>query len=141
MIELYSTNESVATGSAIPLDNVSLQKGITAVSSGASSINLNTRGIYEVTFDTSVTASEVPTTGSVLLSVQLEKDNVAQPQAQSSVTPADTTTVYHLSFTTLIQVNCNNNPGVSGAPVSIALVNNGVPATFKNVNVCVTKLV
>lgn len=89
MIELYSTNESVATGSAIPLDNVSLQKGITAVSSGASAINLNTRGIYEVTFDASVTASEVPTTDPVL-SVQLEKDNVAQPQAQSSVTPADT---------------------------------------------------
>lgn len=140
MIELYSTNESVATGSAIPLDNVSLQKGITAVSSGASAINLNTRGIYEVTFDASVTASEVPTTDPVL-SVQLEKDNVAQPQAQSSVTPADTTTVYHLSFTTLIQVNCNNHPGVSGAPVSITLVNNGAPATFKNVNVCVTKLV
>ena len=140
MIELYSTNESVATGSAIPLDNVSLQKGITALNSGASSINLNTRGIYEVTFDASVVATEVPTTDP-LLSVQLEKDNVAQPQAQSSVTPADTSTVYHLSFTTLIQVNCNNNPGVSGAPVSITLINNGAPATFKNVNVCVTKLV
>ena len=125
MLEVYSLNVTVPADTAIPLNNVSLKKGCTAVPSGASSIALNKCGVYMVACDASAEASTT---------IQLFKNGVAQPQAQSTGgTPA---------FTTLVQVEENNGCCACESPTVIQVVNTGTAeATFSQVNVAVTKVV
>ena len=124
MLEAYSLNATVAADTAIPFENVTLEKGCTATLAGDSTINLNSCGVYMVSFDGS--SATTPT-------VQLYKDGVAQPQAQSTGgSPA---------FVTLVQVGKNNSCCPCSSPVSLKLVNVGAEATFTNANVCITKVV
>ena len=123
MLEVYSTDIDVAANTAIPFQNVSLKKGCTAELSGASTIKLNKCGVYMVAVD----ASADPAT-----TIQLYKDGVAQPQAQSTGgTPA---------FVTLVQVSENNSCCPCASPVSLQVINT-TATTFANVNVSVTKVV
>ena len=63
--------------------------------------------------------------------LQLYKDGVAQPQAQSTgVTP---------SFTTLVQVSENNSNCPCASAVSIQIMNT-TATTLSNVNCVVTKI-
>ena len=122
MLEVYSTDIEVAANAAIPFQNVSLKKGCTAELSGTSTINLNKCGVYMVECDGS---AEATTT------IQLYKDGIAQPQAQSTGgTPA---------FTTLVQVPENNSCCPCASGVSLQIVNT-TTATFTDINVCVTKI-
>lgn len=122
MLEIYSTNVAVAADTAIPFQNVSLQKGCTAELSGTSTIKLNKCGVYMVSVDASAEASTT---------IQLYKNGVAQPQAQSTgVSP---------SFVTLVQVSDNNSCCPCATPVSLQVVNT-TAATFTNANVTVTKV-
>lgn len=122
MLEIYSTNVAVAADTAIPFQNVSLQKGCTAELSGTSTIKLNKCGVYMVSVDASAEASTT---------IQLYKNGVAQPQAQSTgVSP---------SFVTLVQVSDNNSCCPCATPVSLQVVNT-TAATFTNANVVVTKV-
>jgi len=123
MLEAYSTNIDVAVNTAIPFQNVSLQKGCTAELSGTGTIKLNKCGVYMVECDAST---------SVSTTIQLYKDGVAVPQAQSTGTA--------LSFVTLVQVLENNSCCPCTSPVSLQIMNE-TAATFTDVNVCVTKLV
>ena len=123
MLEVYSTDIDVAANTAIPFQNVSLKKGCTAELAGTNTITLNKCGVYMVSFDGSAEASTT---------VELYKNGVAQPQAQSTgITP---------SFETLVQVPENNSccPCTSG--VSLQIVNT-TATTFTNANVVVTKVV
>ena len=122
MLEAYSVNKQVGAVEPIPFDNVTLRKGCTAVLSGASTIELNKCGVYMVSLDGVAGTSTT---------VQMFKNGVAQPQAQSTGTT--------LGFTTLVQVpnnNCNC-PCVSGTTLQFI---NETAATFDNVNVVVTKV-
>ncbi len=134
MLEAYSTNIAVATNSAIPFNNVSIQKGCTAKIESSATISLNKSGIYMVTVD----AAGIPTSAGVM-SIQLSKDGSLQPQAQSAVT-GTTTNVDNVSFTTLVQVKENNNCSCCTSPTIIRVVNTGVPATYNIANICVTKI-
>lgn len=123
MLEAYSVNKEVGAVEPIPFSNVTLKKGCTAVLSGSSTIELNKCGVYMVKFDGVAGTSTM---------VQMFKDGVAQPQAQSTGTT--------LGFTTLVQVpnnNCNC-PCASGTTLQFI---NETAATFDNANVVVTKLV
>ena len=123
MLEIYSTDLTVAANTAVSFQNVSLQKGCTAELSGANTIKLNKCGVYMVAVDSS---AETATT------IQLYKDGVAQPQAQATGgTP---------SFVTLVQVNENNSccPCASGTSLQVM---NETATTFSNINVSVTKVV
>lgn len=123
MLEVYSTEIDVAANTVIPFQNVSLKKGCTAELSGASTIKLNKCGVYMVECDAST---------SVSTTIQLYKDGVAQPQAQSTgVTP---------TFTTLVQVSENNSCCPCASGVSLQIMNE-TAATFTDVNVVVTKIV
>lgn len=125
MLEAYSLNVTVPTLTAIPFNNVSLKKGCTAsLNGGVATIELNKCGVYMVEFDgSSATAA----------TVQLFKDGVAQPQAQSTGTSP--------SFTTLVQVSENNTCKCCSSPTTIQIVNAGsASATFTDVNICVTKV-
>ena len=83
-------------------------------------------------------AAAIPTSAGVM-SIQLSKDGVLQPQAQSAVT-GTTTNVDNMSFTTLVQVKESNTCSCCTSPTIIRVVNTGVPATYNIANICVTKI-
>lgn len=134
MLEAYSTNIAVATNSAIPFNNVTIEKGCTAKIESSATISLNKAGVYMVSVD----AAGIPTSAGVM-SIQLSKDGTLQPQAQSAVT-GTTTNVDNVSFTTLVQVKDNNTCSCCTSPTIIRVVNTGVPATYNIANICVTKI-
>lgn len=134
MLEAYSTNIAVATNSAIPFNNVTIEKGCTAKIESSATIALNKAGIYMVSVD----AAGIPTSAGVM-SIQLSKDGTLQPQALSSVT-GTTANVDNVSFTTLVQVKENNTCNCCTSPTIIRVVNTGVPATYNIANICVTKV-
>ena len=120
MLEVYSTNIDVAADTAIPFQNVSLKKGETAELSGTSTIKLNKCGVYMIAVDASAEASTT---------IQLYKNGVAQPQAQSTgITP---------SFVTLVQVSENNCGCPCSSPVTLQVVNT-TPAPLPPPNATVT---
>ena len=123
MLEVYSTDIEVAADTAIPFQNVSLKKGCTAELSGTSTIELNKCGVYMVEVDAS---SEDAAT------IQLYKNGVAQPQAQST---GDSP-----SFTSLVQVPDNNSCCPCASGVSLQVITD-TATTFTNCNCTVTKVV
>ena len=123
MLEAYSINTVVGATSPIPFANVSLKKGCTATLSGASTIELNKCGVYMVAFD-GVAGTET--------TVQMYKNGVEQPQAQSTGTT--------LGFETLVQVSENNCGCACSSPTTLQFMND-TAATFDNCNVIVTKIV
>ena len=124
MLEAYSLNATVAANTAIPFDNVTIEKGCTAKLTSPSTISLNKRGVYMVSVDAS--SATTPT-------IHLYKDGVAQAQAQGTGgTPA---------FTTFVQVTHDNCGCCCSSPTVLQVLNAGdAEATFTNVNICVSKL-
>lgn len=134
MLEAYSTNVSVATNSAVPFNNISIQKGKTTELTSVGTVQLNKCGIYMIKVD----AAGIPTSEGVM-SIQLSKDGSLQPQAQSAVT-GTTSNVDNLSFTSLVQVKEDNTCNCCTSPTVIRIVNTGVPATYNIANIVVTKI-
>lgn len=125
MIEAYSLNVTVPENSAIPFNNVVLQKGCTAVLNGTSTIQLNKCGVYMVAVDCSSAAAAT---------IQLYKNGIAQAQAISTGTTPN--------FVTLIQVDENNTCCPCASPTNIQVINTGdAAATFTDANITVTKVI
>ena len=123
MLEAYSLNVTAAANANIPFNSVSIQKGCTATKSAVDTINLNICGVYLVAVDLSAGASTT---------IQLVKDGVLQPQAQSTGTSP--------SFTTLVQVDHNNSCCACDSPTVIQ-VRNTTATTLTDANITVTKVV
>lgn len=122
MLEAYSLNYTAAVNAPVEFENVSIKKGCTAVTSGDATFNLNKCGVYMVSVDASAADSTT---------LQLYKDGVAQPQAQSTgTTPA---------FVTLVQVAHNNGNCCCDSPISLQ-IRNTTATTLTNVNICITKI-
>lgn len=123
MLEAYSINIDVGADANIPFNSTSLIKGCTVTKPSADTINLNKCGVYMVEVDASTATSTT---------IQLYKDGVAQPQAQSTgLTP---------SFTTLVQVSENNTCNPCTAPTTLQ-VRNTTAGTFTDANITITKVV
>lgn len=122
MIESYSINIGVGANTAIPFNNTTIKKGCTVEKTGTSSFELNKCGVYCVAFDGSSTAAST---------VQLYKNGVAQPQAQS--------VGQSVGFYTLVQVPHDNNNCCCTSPTIVQVMNTGA-STFSNANICITKL-
>lgn len=123
MIESCSTNITVGANTNIPFNSTALQKGCTVTKSGSDTFNLNKCGVYMVAVDVSATASTT---------IQLVKDSVLQPQAQSTgVSP---------SFVTLVQVPNNNSCCACDSPTTIQ-VRNTVAGTLTDANIVITKVI
>jgi len=122
MLEAYSLNVEVGANAAIPFNNVTIEKGCSATLSAPATIELNKCGVYMVSFDGVTGTSST---------VQLYKDEVAQPQAQSTGTT--------VSFVTLVQVPTNNTPCCCTSPVTLRVINT-TAGTFTNANIVVTKI-
>ena len=125
MLQAYSLNVTAAANSAIPFNNVTIEKGTTAILSAPGTINLNKAGVYMVSADAS---------SATAATIQLSKDGVLQPQATSTGTSP--------SFTTLVQVSRNNcNCNCITSPVVLRLANPTAAAeTFTDANIVVTKV-
>lgn len=123
MLEAYSLNITAAANSNIPFNSTSMIKGCTATKPSADTINLNKCGVYMVAVDVSATASTT---------IQLFKDGVAQPQAQS--------TGQSPSFVTLVQVDHNNSCCACDSPTVIQ-VRNTTAGTLTDANIVVTKII
>ena len=124
MLEAYSVNVTSAANTAIPFNNVSIEKGCTVNMVSPSSVALNKCGVYMVSVDCTAATSAT---------IQLFKDGVAQPQAQSTGASP--------SFVTLVQVTENNCGCPCSSPTNIQVRNTGTAAaTFTDVNVVVTKI-
>jgi len=122
MIEVYSINKEITANSAIPFDNTVVKKGCTAELSAPATIQLNKCGVYMVSLDG---------TASAATTLQLYKDGIAQPQAQSTGTQP--------SFVTLVQVDKNNSNCCCSSPTNIQVVSD-TAVTLSNVNLVVTKV-
>lgn len=133
MLEAYSINLSADAESAVPLNNIAIDKGCTAKLVAPATIQLNKAGIYMVSCD----ASFIPTAAGTV-GVQLRKNGQPLPQAQSTETGAEDT-ISSLSFYTLVQVSQNNNQCCNTNPTLLQVVNLSA-GTFNNINVCVTKI-
>ena len=129
MIEVYTINQALISGSAIPFNNVAIQKGKTAVLSAPSNISLNAPGIYMVSVDGTFMGATAGTG-----EVQLSRNGVAVEAAASSATLAADTTIPY-AFTTFVQVpRC-----CASIPVDLKCVYTGDEATG-DINVCVSKI-
>lgn len=122
MLEAYSLNATVTPLAPIPFNSASLVKGCTAVLASPTTIELNKRGVYAVTFNGTAAASDT---------VQLYKDGVAQPQAQSTGTS--------LGFSTLVQVDRDNSTCCCASPVTLQVIST-LAATLTDANITVTKV-
>ena len=125
MLEAYSLNVTVGANTPISFRNVTLKKGCTADLNGTNTIELNKCGVYMVAVDASLTTATT---------IQLYKDGVAQPQAQSNGTCP--------SFATLVQVPNNNSNCPCSSPTTIEVYNaDDAQAVFDNINIVITKIV
>lgn len=122
MLEAYSLNIDVAANAAIPFNNISLEKGCTAVLVSPATVQLNKCGVYMVSVDASAAAAAT---------IQLYKDDVAQPEAISTGTSP--------SFITLVQVDHNNSNCACASPTLIQ-IRTPAATTFTNVDIVVTKV-
>ena len=127
MIDIYSNNITVSEQSPIPFNSTKLAKGCGIVRQGTTTVQFNKCGVYSVDFHASAIAG---TAGEITL--QLRKNGVLQPQALTSETAADTTSVHALSFSTLVQVDHNNcKCNMCSIPVIIDVYNaSDTPVTF-----------
>lgn len=133
MLEAYSVNVDVAANSAVPLNNVTIDKGCTVKLVAPATIQLNKAGVYMVSCDASFTPTAAGTVG-----IQLRKDGVLQPQAQSSETGV-IGSINNFNFVTLVQVSQNNTSCCNTSPTLLQFVNIAA-GTYNNINVCVTKI-
>ena len=122
MLEAYSLNVTLGADSLVPFNTVSVEKGCTAKIVSPTTIELNKCGVYMVECDVSAAASTT---------IQLVKDGVEQPQAQSTGTTP--------SFTTLVQVQSNNTNCACSSPVTIGVMNT-TATTATDANIVITKI-
>ena len=124
MIQAYSQNISVNAMQAIPFNSVSLEKGCTETQTGNTTFALNKCGVYEVSCGVSAAATET---------IQLYKDGVAVQEARRTGNSPN--------FTTLVQVNHNNNPCCPcDSPVTLQVMS-VTAATLADASIVITKLV
>lgn len=136
MLEVYSKNVTVGVDSSIPLNNVALLKGTSSQLSGGSSIQLNKCGIYQISVSATVVGS-----GAGLITLQMRKDGVLQPQAVVLTSAPDATSSNAISFTTLVQVPQNNCINcVCSSPTVIEFVNTGIAATYSQFDITVIRV-
>ena len=135
MLQAYSSNITITAGSAIPFNNVIIDKGCAEKLSAPATIEINQRGVYIVKIDGFGTGSAAGTE-----TIQLYINDIAQPQAQCQFTTA-ASDISNFSFNTLIQVNKNNcNCNCYTSPTVLQVQADGANMTDANINIVVTKL-
>ena len=136
MLQVYSDNLTVAASTALPFNNVVLDKGCAEVLSAPATIQLNQRGVYLVEMDGYGSPDAVTEA-----SIQLYVNGIAQPQAISSFMTADETDIANFNFKTFVRVlenNCNCNCLTS--PTTLQFMNGETALANTHINVVITKI-
>lgn len=135
MLQAYSINIDFNANSAIPLNNLIIDKGCAEKLAAPATIELNKRGVYMVEVNGFGTGAAAGTG-----QIQLYRNGVALPQAQSQFTTA-AANVSNFAFDTIIQVPQNNCCCDSvSAPVTLQVFCGEQNFTEGYLNVVVTKL-
>lgn len=135
MLQAYSTSLSVAANAAFPFNNLVVDKGCAEKLTAPASIELNKRGVYLVEVDGFATGSAAGTD-----TIQLYKDGIALPQAQSSIS-VTASSVSNFGFKTLIQVSENNCIcNCCSSPTVLQIINGEAELVDTHINVVVSKL-
>lgn len=134
MIQIYSTNINVPAETAVPLNNVKIRKGCTAVNVSPTTIQLNKRGVYMVHVDA---FGEAAAAGDITL--QLQRNGQPVPAAISTVTGA-VGEIDTLHFEDLVQVSEDNTSCCCTSPTELQIVTGDVGINGLHINVIVTKL-
>lgn len=124
MLNAYSLDITVPATSSVPLNNITLEKGCTAVLSAPATINLNKRGVYLV---------EAQSSSAAAATIALSVNGVILPDTQR--TGASNAIVRP------VQVSQDNTCCCSSSPVTVQVVNpTDTSATYSVVSVTVTKI-
>ena len=134
MVQVYSSNLDVPANAAYPLNNVVIQKGTTAVVIGASTIQLNQRGIYCIHCDGFAT----PATAT-LVSTQMYVNGLARSDANSGFTGV-ANAQGTFGFEAYVQVSENNTCCCCTAPTTIQFMNGETEVSEAHINIVVSKL-
>ena len=111
MIYAYTnTTQTLASGTSVKFNTIGEKVGkTTCLNTGSGTINLRVPGLYLINFNADVAASA--TAGSIVL--QLYKNGVLYPGAESTTYSSSSVDIRNASFTTVIKVgnccNCCNN--------------------------------
>jgi len=135
MLQVYSSNLTMAANAAFPFNNVVLDKGCGERLSAPATIQLNQRGVYLVEVNGYATGAAA---GDDV--IQLYVNGLPVPQAQDSFTAASAT-IDNFGFKTFVQVaenNCNCNCFTS--PTILQVLNGEQALTDAYINVVVTKI-
>ena len=135
MLQAYSSNITITAGSAIPFNNVIIDKGCAEKLTAPATIEIERRGVYIVKVDGFGTGTAAGDE-----TIQLYVNGVAQPQAQSQFTTASGS-VSNFSFNTLVQVNENNcNCNCYTSPTVLQVRALGSDLTDGDANIVVARL-
>lgn len=135
MLQAYSSNITFAANTAIPFNNVTVDKGCAESLTAPATIQLNQRGVYLIKVDGYGTGAAAGTG-----SIQVQVNGVVQPQAISEFTTA-AATISNFSCNTLVQVATNNcNCNCYSSPTTIQVVTGDQALTAGHANIIVTKL-
>lgn len=135
-----ATSSTVAAAALVPFNTVNLHTGASiSFSAGNSSINIVKPGLYEVTFDASVSVTAAT---AATLSFQINRAGVAITGATASYTSSATTDIGSVSITTLVRVSeicpCASN-GANSIAITVSNIST-VAALMANANITVVKL-
>jgi hypothetical protein len=134
MISSYNiTSQDVPVNGLLTFTTDRILTGCTITRNGPT-FQLNKPGYYYVTFNADGAATTTP--GDVVL--VLQNNGVAIPGAMATVTVAAADDATNLAFATIVKVppSCCAIDNT----VMLTLANTGVPATYTNVNINITKL-
>lgn len=134
MLQVYSSNLAVEANTPFIFNNVVVDKGCGERLSSPSTIALEKRGIYLVEMDGFATpdaATEV--------SIQLQVNNVAQPQAITTFVPAAVTDTRTFGFKTFVRV-LENNCNYLTTPMTLIFMNGNTALTDAHINVVITQI-
>lgn len=135
MLQAYSTGLAITANTAVPFNNVIIDKGCAERLTAPATIELDKRGVYLVEVDGFATGGAAGAN-----TMQLYMNGVALPQAISSFTAA-AATISDFGFKTLIQVSENNcNCNCFTSPTVLQLRNGDIALTDVHANVVVTKI-
>lgn len=135
MLEAYSTNKTINTNDVLPFESVSIKKGCAEKLNGVASIELNRKGVYEITLNVSGT----PSTSGVL-TINTLKDGVVHAPGTINIPLVATTVSVTPSVTFLVSVSKDNTNECCSSPTVLQFVNTGVALANTNTNIVVNKI-
>lgn len=135
MLEAYSTNKTINTNDVVPFDSVSIKKGCAEKLNGVATIELNKKGVYEVTLNISGTPSIAG-----VVTINTLKDGVAHAPGTINIPLVATTVSVTPTVTFLVSVNKDNTNECCSSPTTLQFVNTGVGLANTNTNVVINKI-